>query len=115
MPLPANFSGMPTAELHRYFRNSLIEFKKVVKSSTNIDQLQDEMERFLNASKELDWHHKNPQAYRKDEAVKATDKVWAEFKRYVMGLQSNPHKVSPQDLIDALSIVEQMVLSMKVT
>jgi len=115
MSLPANFSGKPGEEPHRYFRNSLLEFKKVVKTSKDIDQLQIEMERFLNASKQLDWHHKNPQAYRKDEAEKATGKVWTEFKRYIMGLQSKSQKVSPQDLIDALSKVEQMVLNMKVT
>jgi len=115
MPLPENFSGNPGEEPHRYFRNALIEFKKVVKSSKDIDQLQIEMERFLNASKQLDWHHKNPQAYRKDEAEKATGKVWTEFKRYIMSLQSNPHKIGPQDLIDAITTVEKMVLSMKVT
>jgi len=115
MSLPANFSEEPGEELHRYFRNALIEFKKVVKYSKDIDQLQIEMERFLNASKELNWHHKNPQAYSKDKAEKATGKVWTEFKRYIMDLQSNPQKVSSQALIDALSNVEQMVLSMKVT
>ena len=110
MSLPANFEGRPSEEPHRAFRNLCIEFKKLLKDSYNIDELQIKMEEFLNASKEMNWHNKKTGVYHKEEGEKAVGKVWTEFKRYIFGLTShrNP-KVTNQDLIDALSEVERLL------
>ena len=111
MPLPANFSGYPHEELHRYFRNLCHEFKKAVQTSKNSLELQQHMDQFIDASKQMNWHQKNTGVYHKEEGAKATDKVWAEFKRYVLNLD----KANPQDLLDALEEVEQLIKSLKTT
>lgn len=111
MPLPANFSGYPHEELHRYFRNLCHEFKKAVQTSKNSLDLQQQMDQFIDASKQMDWHHKNTGVYHKEEGEKATNKVWVAFKRYVLDLDNT----SPQDLLDALSEVERLVNSLKTT
>ena len=116
MALPSNFSTPPGEEPHRYFRNICLDFIKKIKSSKDIDELQVEMERFLSASKEMDWHHKNTGVYHKDEGNKAVWKVWTEFKRYVMDLSSsNPHPGNPEDLLMAVQEVQRLVDSFKVT
>ena len=115
MSLPANFSQPPGEELHRYFRNSCREFKKVIQSSKNINELISEMENFINTSKQMDWHYKPSGVYHKEQGQKAVDKVWSEFKRYIKALASHSREAAnPQDLIDALGLVEQMIDSYKV-
>jgi hypothetical protein len=113
MPLPANFSGYPKDELHRYFRNLCIEFKKVIHASKNSDDLLDQMERFMNASKEMDWHHHTTGVYRKDAGEKAVGKVWSEFKRYIHDLQVAPETAVAEDLLDSLAQMEQLIESLK--
>lgn len=115
MSLPANFSGYSHEDAHRYFRNLCIEFKKTVKSSKNSIELQQEMEQFMDASRQMNWHHKQTGVYRKEEGDKAADKVWAEFKRYVTDLQTDPDSANPQDLLDALGEVERLIKSLKTT
>ncbi|MGE5195792.1 MAG: hypothetical protein ACM3JI_00500 [Anaerolineae bacterium] len=114
MSLPANFSGMPSEELHRDFRNICIELKKVIHSSKDVERLQVEMDRFIDASKHMDWHHKTSGVYHKQEGDKAVGKVWAEFKRYKESLSSNPYQTNPQDLLNAFAEVERLVDSLKV-
>jgi len=114
MPLPGNFSGAPSEEVHRHFRNICIEFKKVAQSSKDIDQLQQEMERFMNAAKTMHWPQKSDAVYHKDEGEKIMGKVWSEFKRYIMALVSNQPNTSSRDLIEALSAVERLIDSYKV-
>lgn len=114
MSLPANFAGMPGEEIHRSYRNICIEFKKMIKNSTNIDELQEQMIRFINASKQMDWGRKETGVYHKNNGEKACDKVWNEFKRYIMALATQNKEANPQDLYDALSEVERLVDSLKV-
>lgn len=114
MSLPANFSSMPGEEPHRIFRNICIDFKKCIKSSKNIDDLQEQMLRFINASKQMNWQHHQSGVYHKESGDKACDKVWAEFKRYIMGLATKNSEISAQDLINALADVEKMIESFKV-
>lgn len=114
MSLPANFSAPPGEEPHRYFRNICIEFKKLLKSTKDMDALQIEMEKFLNAAKALDWRHKTSGVYHKDQGEKAADKVWTEFKRFIMVLATNPHRANPHDLIDAVSDIERLIESLNV-
>ena len=115
MPLPNNFSSSPKEEPHRFFRNICIEFRKTIKTSKDTDKLQEEMERFLNTSKDMNWHHHNGAVYRKDEGEKACDKVWKEFDRYFKALQSQAFKANPQDLLEALGEVERLIHSLKVS
>ena len=109
MPLPANFSGYPHEELHRYFRNLCHEFKKTIKSSKNSIELQQCMDQFIDASKQLDWHQHNTGVYHKEQGEKAANKVWDEFKRYVLNLD----KANPQDLLDAIGEVERLFDTIK--
>ncbi len=113
--LPTNFSGSPGEELHRYFRNLCLEFKKAIKTSKDSLELQENMERFIDASKQMDWHKKNTGVYHKDQGAKAADKVWTEFSRYIHDLDSRPGAANPQDLLDALGEVERLVNSLKAT
>lgn len=109
MSLPTNFSSPPSEEPHRYFRNLCIEFRKLVLHSKDSLTLQQEMEKFLNASKEMTWERHNTGVYHKDEGEKAAQKVWVEFKRYI-----DNHLNSSQDLLEAISAVEQLINSLKV-
>ncbi len=114
MSLPTNF-GKPGEELHRFFRNTCIEFKKLVHSTRDIDLLQEEMQKFIDVSRQMDWHHKTTGVYHKDEGEKLADKVYAEFKRYIEALQETPEQANPSDLLLTLDLMEQMVNSFKVT
>ncbi len=115
MTLPDNFSGSPGQDLHSYFRNLCQEFKKVVKASKDIDLLQIEMEKFINASRDMNWHHKPSGVYHKDEGEKATGKVWKEFKRYLFELLDHPKEANPQSLLEALADIEKIIQNLKVT
>jgi hypothetical protein len=115
MSLPANFSEQPAEDPHKYFRNILIQFRKTIKSSKDADLLQDQMAQFIDASRQMNWHHKQSGVYHKDQGEKAADKVWTEFKRYAQDLQMHPHQANPQDLLEALGEIERLVNSLKVT
>lgn len=116
MSLPVNFSSLPGEGPRRDFRNLCIQFKKLVHSSQDVEELQRMMEQFISESRDLNWHHKTGDRYHKDEGEKATGKVFSEFKRYISALQKrNPEKANPQDLLDAISAVEQLIRSLKVT
>ena len=110
--LNPQYPGFPEKSLVRHFRNTLLQFKKVVQSSKNIDELNSEMERFLSASRKVEWPHHTSGVFHKDEAEKAVDKVVAEFRRYTKDLKLHkPH--SHQDLLDSLLIVEKMIGRLK--
>jgi hypothetical protein len=115
MPLPANFSGQPREELHRIFRNTCIEFKKLIKSSKNIPELEQEMLKFIGECKAMDWHTHNTAVYHKDEGKKLAEKILAEFKRYKNDLEPLLNKADPADLLNALDAMEQYVKNYKVT
>jgi len=116
MPLPANFSGPPGEELHRYFRNVCIEFKKMVKTTQDIAELKQEVDRFLDTSRQMNWHHKNTAVYHKDVGDKAVAKVLNEATRYVEALhKNNPKPANSNDLLEALAEVERLILAQKAT
>lgn len=114
MSLPPSFSGMPTEEHHHYFRNVCIELKKAIKDKKPKDELEQQIDRFLNASREMAWPHQTSDVYHKDTAEKAVQKVVNEFRRYLHDLESNPSSASAEDLLKALAIVETMIDSLKV-
>ena len=115
MSLPANFSGPPGEEPHRDFRNLCREFKKLIKNSRDVVELQLMMERFINMCRQLDWHYKSNGVYKKPIGEKATNKLFSEFKRYIQDLQTEPEQANPQDLLDALYEIEQLVRSLSVS
>lgn len=115
MSLPANFGKPPGEELHRIFRNTCIEFKKLIKSSKNIQELEQEMLKFIGECKAMDWHSKNTGVYHKDEGQKLAEKILAEFKRYKNDLEPFLNKADPTDLLNALDAMEQYVKNYKVT
>ena len=114
MSLPSSYSGAPGEEPHHYFRNVCISFKKTLNSSKNIIELQTEMDRFINAAKQMHWHQKNEEIWRKDEGEKAANKVFDEFRRYVKDLESSPEKAVVQDLLDAISNIERLIGNLKI-
>lgn len=114
MSLPANY-GMPGEELHRTFRNTCIEFKKLIKSTKNPKQLEEQLQKFIEESKAMNWHPKNTGVYHKQEGEKLVDKVYAEFKRYRDDLEPLLNKADPTDLLNALDLMEQYIKSFKVT
>ena len=114
MPIPENFST-PHEEPHRYLRNLLIEFKKLIQSSKDPEELQAEMERFWDVAKQMDWHNKTTGVYHRDEGAKVTRKIRHEFDRYVAGLIDDQEGTNPQDLLDALAEVERLLKTLKVT
>jgi hypothetical protein len=115
MELPANFESAPGGDLHRYFRNACIEFKKVIKATRDISELQQEMQVLIDASKQMNWHTKNTGVQHKDEGAKTVDKLFAEFKRYITDLQTKPSAADPAHLLNALDLMEQFIKSYKVT
>jgi hypothetical protein len=115
MPLPANFESPPGKELHRVFRNTCIEFKKLIHSSKTIPELEQMMQKFIDICKEMDWHKKNTGVYHKSEGAKLADKIFSEFKRYRQDLEPYLNRANPADLIQALELMEQFIDSYKVT
>jgi hypothetical protein len=115
MPLPTNFGHPPGEEPHRTFRNTCIVFKKTLKISKNPEELEQLMQRFIEESKQMDWHHRDTAVYHKDEGEKLADKVCTEFQRYATALQTDAAEANPADILTALDLVEQYIKSFKVT
>src|SRR5580692_1448917 len=113
MPLPTNFGKGPTEEPHRFFRNVCIQFRKTILSSKNYKALEPEIENFINASKEMNWHVKHSDVYHKDQGEKAVQKVLSECDRYYKALIEAPSKAVAQDLLDALDNLERLIDSFK--
>jgi hypothetical protein len=115
MSIPANFSGNPQEDPRHYFRKLIVEFKKTVSSTKDVEKLNAQIDRFFNVSKEMNWNHKNSGVYHKDEGEKAANKVVNEFRRYINALQVDPKNAQPQDLQNALSEIERLLSSAKVS
>ncbi len=115
MALPANFAGNPGEELHHYFRNVCIEFKKILKSTRDQKLLGEQIDRFKDACKQMNWHHKNTGVYHKNPGDKAATRVADEYNRYVIALAKTPQTANPQDLLDAISEIEGLVKGSKGT
>lgn len=113
MPLPANFTGVPREQLHHHFRNVCIEFKKVIKSSKDINDLEIQMDRFINVCKGIDWPQKNSDVFRKNQVEKNINKVLTEYKRYITALKENSDTAPSQDLINAISEVNTLFQNSK--
>jgi len=115
MSLPANFAKAPDEGPHRFFRNVCLHFKKVVQTTKDYKQLELEIENFINASKEMNWHVKTGDVYRKNAGEKAVQKVLSECDRYYQTLLSDPNSARAQDLLDALSNLEQLIDNFQVS
>lgn len=113
MTLPANFASCPQEELHHHCRNVAVEFKKTIKSSKDVPELQMALDRYLNVIKHLDWHEKTSGIYHKNENEKATNKLTKEFNRYATDLESNQKQANPQSLLDAITEMEKVIQSLK--
>jgi hypothetical protein len=115
MPLPANFSKGPDEGPHRFFRNVCLHFKKIVQTTKDYRQLEPEIENFINASKEMNWHIKTGDVFRKNAGEKAVQKVLSECDRYYKTLISDPDSATTQGLLDSLSNLEQLIDSFQVS
>lgn len=103
------YSGYPDGTEIRNLRNALLQFKKILHSSNNIEELNMEMEHFLSASRKVAWPHQSGAVFHKDESEKAVKKVITEYQRYTKDLLNEKPLDSQQDLINALSMVETMM------
>lgn len=115
MPLPGNFAQPPHEEPHRFFRNVCIHFRKVILATKEYKQLEPEIENFINASKQMNWHFKPSDTFRKAPGEKAMQKVLSECDRYYKALITNSSSAISQDLLDALSEVERLIDELKIT
>ena len=115
MELPRNFESAPGQEPHRAFRNLCIEFKKILKSSKKVAELNRVMEKFIDEGKQMNWHAKTTGVYHKDEGKKLTEKVLSEYQRYVKDLEPYLNRADPSPVIEALILLEQFVSNFKVT
>jgi len=107
--LPSGFAMKPGQDPHNYFRNLCIEFKKLINQTVDIDMLQDEMDKLINAGKEMKWNENHKLPLKQESGEKAMSKVWHEFQRYVEALQKSSSKANRQDLLDALGEIERML------
>lgn len=114
MSLPFNFASPPHQEPHRYFRNLCIEFRKLIHSSKDLEMLEEAMGAFMNASKNMNWHHKDTGVYHKAQGEKVVAKVWTEFDRYIRALKASA-ETNPEDLLVALDDVESLIDTFKVS
>jgi len=104
---PGNF-GYPEETMVNHFLNALRQLKKTVRDSKDTEELQIQIEHFINVNRRVSWPHPTSGVFHKDEAEKAVEKVVTEFQRYIKDLQNDPSPKSYQDLIDAISLVEAM-------
>ncbi len=109
--LPSSFSSLPDEDPHKYFKNLIIDFKKEIEGALDVEALQEKMQTIINASKEMKYldNHQTG-VYHKSATTKALSKIWKEFDRYIMTAQKTPNKANPQDLLDAIAIVESLLI-----
>jgi hypothetical protein len=108
--LSSSFSSLPDENPHKYFKNLLIDFKKEIEGAIDIDALQEKMQTIINASKEMKYLDNHQSSiYHKPATSKALSKIWKEFDRYIMTAQKTPSNANPQDLLNAISIVESLL------
>lgn len=113
MSISSAYPGYPEKKFIRHFRNALLQLRKTIQSSKDIDELKLHMEHFINANRRVVWPHHTSEVFHKDEAEKAVQKVVTEFQRYTQDLQLQKSQKSYQDLLDALFIVESMIDRLK--
>ncbi len=105
--VPPSFSGAPGESNHHYYRNTVLELKKLLLSSTkDLDQLLIVMEKLLNASKDMTWKSHKSGVWKKEEGDKAISKLFHEFKRYLKDFNANPSKTNPDYMILVLDEIK---------
>lgn len=114
MSIPSSFGGNPQEDPNHHFRNVCIEFKKKLKSTTEVSLLEEEMDKFINVAKQMHWNHDPSERYHKDTGEKAVNQVINEFRKYLTTLKLDPKKANALPVISALSEVESMIRSFKV-
>jgi|GEM_PF-3059965 len=112
--IPKSFSLPPGQEVSKYFLNLLIEFKKEIENTKDIDLLKIEMAKFLNAIKELYFEKSKKDIYKKEESTKIISKIWSEFKRYIDFLEKKEKTNNIQDLLDSLDELKKMIKDKKI-
>jgi hypothetical protein len=104
--LSPSFSMPPGESPHRYFRNAVLEFKKVLLSfPQDVDQLLISMEKLFNASRDMQWKESNTAVWKKEEGEKAMKKLFNEFKRYLSSM--NTGSSNQKLLFDALDEIKR--------
>lgn len=108
MLLPANFSGVPQEQLHHHFRNVCLDFKKTLKTSKDVIEIQMQLDKFYNLCRHMDWHEKNSDVFHKNSAEKAINKVMRDCGRYIQELEGEQSSISAQDIINDITTVENL-------
>lgn len=115
MPLSESFERAPTETPHHYFSKVHRELKKAVQSSKNTELLEREMQTFIDACKQMNWHYQTSSVQHKGEGEKVANKIHTEFKRYILDLKSNSSRAQPEDLLTALRLMETLIAAYQVT
>lgn len=108
--LPANFGSAPGQSPHKYFFNLCHEFKKILQVNKDVKELEVEMMKFINASKEMIWKEDKHHQFKKPMGLKAVDRFYGELRRYLLQL-AKPTSIDPvvQDVVEALEEVIRLV------
>lgn len=113
MSLPANFSGAPQEQIHHHFRNVCLNFKKTLKTSRDMTEIQMQLNSFYNLCRHMDWNEKNSDVFHKNSAEKAINKVIKDCERYLQGLENEQGPITAQDVINDLNEVENLAILSK--
>jgi hypothetical protein len=100
---------------NKYFHNLCIEFVKTLHQSKDPNRLEIEMEKVINASKQMNWKKEKKSVWKKEDGEKALNRVWSEFSRYVQSLRKKENESNLKELLEALSEVQRLVDALKVT
>lgn len=114
MSLPPSYSGMPGEGQYHYYRNLCQELKKVIHASKEPEVLKQEVEKFINASRQVQWPHEPSETYHGDKSEKAVQKVVNEFLRYIKDLETEPGKAQYEDLLNSILILETQLDQLKI-
>ncbi|MBN1914647.1 MAG: hypothetical protein JW769_02010 [Parachlamydiales bacterium] len=101
MDMPISFAKNPGQSPHKYLLNLLKQFHKKILRSSDAEELNQEMEAIINASRDIPWKEKNGAIHKKSGPKKTFDKLFNEFKRYSLSLEAKEF-ISNQDLLDIL-------------
>lgn len=100
--IPVNFSMNPSQTPHKYFYNLCLQFKKSLSKEENINELEEQMQQLINASKDLQWKESKYHIYKKREGEKIIDRIFSEFRRYCKDIREKNESKNLQDILDAL-------------
>lgn len=115
MPLSESFERPPGETPHHYFSKVYRDLKKAVQSSKDTELLEREMQKFIDACRQMNWHYQTNSVQHKGEGEKIANKIYTEFKRYIADLRKRPGNAQSEDLLTSLKLMEPLIYTYQVT